>query len=109
MYRPRMRALLLVGVVLGGLAWGSRADAAEATGAPSGDPAPVHSSVPMAPEDWIPVLGIACYVVIPAILVIAGVVAYVSWVRSQAAEPTAALLRAPLRPPPPRGVILLRF
>ena len=89
---------LLLGLLLFAFA-PSTADAAES-------PDPVEEA-PMAPEDWIPVAGIVCYIVIPAIVVVIGVIAYVDWVQRNTFQ--AAVIAQPIRPPPPRGLVLFRF
>lgn len=63
------------------------------------------------PADWIAVVGIACYTVIPIVLLVgAGFIAYEVWMRNSDASLLSARIAWPGRGArPPAGLVLLQF
>ena len=66
------------------------------------------------PADWVAAAGIACYIILPAIVLVIGVVVvfhqfHPDWYATVA--PGLAMLGPPhgVAPPPPHGLVLLRF
>ena len=105
-----LRSLLLVLLAVSS-AEAAEAPADEAVSDERGGP-----REPMKPEDAIPVVGIVCYTIVPAIIVITISILASAWVRGRLGIngiPALEALSNPALhrglPAPPRGVILFRF